>query len=1087
MNLRLINPPSSPVLPMSLGTATIENRALFRRRVMQVVTIPFNEADGFRLGDPVTVLDSGTGQPERCQVESWAMRYPNGSERIIRLHYPAVLAPNALRIQHTFERSLLSVEPQFVWSPSMAAALQRMSIVFFAGPKSTHFVPVVYPGAPARVVVDGPRMKKLIYFARLYEPAHAPTLRTQFWCEVELHLYSDSNHALAYFRWGIDDPRIDSHVEPRAHLSVEDSEVGFDVYSTDLQYNTARLQPCAPQSNTHSLTWDQSAGRWRWVWDRATRNVNGVLLNHVYPWGLLGQARCVITMLAGETDQLRIDSAEAWHNGHPGYHYGISNAWRDKSEAYAPWGAIPRRPKAHEYFTGPGTLRTPDFVRAQLENEGWVEANARGDNVGGGPPLPSLYAFNHRASNSILDLWHQNDGQTGGEHAWWHKNPHVAAALYAVPALAHHVERAMNICPFGYSGFREIDGRMLNLIDHPEMENNRGAPGGDRDRHGKSSERPHTSSALLLDPLSAERMIGADTAHFESPHPYGHAAVFGDDGARLIAETWSYGPLHLGYWNARNDRIGSVSEQRGWARGCTMWAWALWLFGNDRRLVDRCADVFFHMRHKVARERAVQRYPNSIVHPVYWRTKGDDGGEHRVYLRLHDYYRPWEICHASGEHAIARLAAHIRPELDAFRVHAKQNAEAVFRYGSPRVVDEATGQATYTFLRPGANGAVGTIYEPAAAVAIALSDTPQGGSRQLLPTEMADNNWTRCAGNSVCGDPPTNDGYMRLGVPSGGGTSAFVLGMAHLILDGPLSAGDPCLHRYADSLMRIRERLTPPSNRPPHMSWLGWSLFRRGCHRLDDVNQGNAQSHGTHGVADLTHVAWVPASADVFVVRSGSADVQRRELATGNLVSTFTPGATPLVRWTGIAVAKLLGEHFVALIDGLDLAFERHNTYRIVVSPLATPHVAVSNWTFRFADDVSRNVHGIAWMPQLLRWVIGANHPSEGPSVWTLDHNAGVAARVSLPMQPTSAAQIILDVPSIASLAVTQDGRMMVVSSAAGNRHYYIWNTPSRLWGIPRLTFVGDIAATFTDHDRDDDDLRIVTATEGANFWSHPI
>ena len=81
----------------TLGTATVENRTPFRRRVMQVVTLPLRDVDGFRLADPVTVTNPGTGQDERAQVESWAMPYPSGNERVIRLTYPAVLPALTLR------------------------------------------------------------------------------------------------------------------------------------------------------------------------------------------------------------------------------------------------------------------------------------------------------------------------------------------------------------------------------------------------------------------------------------------------------------------------------------------------------------------------------------------------------------------------------------------------------------------------------------------------------------------------------------------------------------------------------------------------------------------------------------------------------------------------------------------------------------------------------------------------------------------------------------------------------------------------------------------------------------------------------
>lgn len=1045
-----------------LGKVVIENRSSRARRVMQCVTIPLNESDKFMIGEPVSVHNTGTGLPEQAQVESWLMPYPSGAERLIRLTYPAVLPPANLRIEHTITRDGSGQMPGFSFSSSVIDAITKMSIVFFCGPKSTHYVPIYWNGATPTKTVDGPRMKKITYFGRVYRQPQAPGLETQFWAEVEFHLYHDSNHIQAYFRWGVDDPRVDSDIEDRSALTADDSEVGFDVYVTDKNQKTARLQPLQPQSNTHELSWDQNLGRWHWVWDKATARANGgEVLNRVYPWGTSLTARCVITCQSQETDQLRIDSAEAWHEA-PFYHFGISDSWMKAPEAYTPLGEVPRRQKAHEHFGN--TPKDPQYVRARLETESWLEANADSARYADKP-----YAFNHRASNMILGLWHQNDGQTGGTHAWWTKNPHIAAVQYAVPGLAHHVERGLYVCPWSYT-FREVDGSILNLIDHPHMVGNRGEPGwhnrGDLDLHGKSGPQrwgQPGGRALykLRDPYSAEGLVGTDGAHFEGPWPYAHAAIFGDDGARKIAEQWTYGPLHLGSWTTRPDRLGAVGEQRNWARGATMWAWSLWMFGSDRKLIDRFTDAFVIHAHTAQLNQTESQYPGRKAKAIYYFTPGGSSDAH-VTLTNYPYFRPWEMCHAVGLHACANLVGHIRPEVQRLLQDAKDNAEAIFRYGSPRIVDEVTGKTTFTFLRPHATAAAPSIYEPAAAAAIVDNAT-----RQLNQAEMSDNNWSRCAPinqAAQCGQPPTNDGFMRLGAP-GAGTGAFTMAMANLVLDGPLAKGDTALTAYVGP-KKFRKMTSATDNK--YMSWLHHDLFRWSAHRAEDINEGTKTIQALHGVTDVGYIAASYSfPGTVWVTHKTSTRIERVSITTGQTTGSLDLGAIP----SGICVASTFGMNFLVILSGNQIT-------AVVESSNGSQR---AQWSFDaeavFRLSGSTAFQGIAWLPQSLGLVVGSNHPTDGPALWTLGVHSNIASKISL---PASNGKLILELPDVAHITTTIDGNLLVLTSSTNERHYYSFNKDSDIWGIPRLKTTGQLCS-FNNETRDSDNLSIISI-EGNHF-----
>ena len=51
-------------------------------------------------------------------------------------------------------------------------------------------------GAPLPApIYTGTRSILYRWFARIYEPAHAPALRTQMWCEFEVEVFHDEDYA----------------------------------------------------------------------------------------------------------------------------------------------------------------------------------------------------------------------------------------------------------------------------------------------------------------------------------------------------------------------------------------------------------------------------------------------------------------------------------------------------------------------------------------------------------------------------------------------------------------------------------------------------------------------------------------------------------------------------------------------------------------------------------------------------------------------------------------------------------------------------------------------------------------------------
>ena len=249
-----------------LGSATLANYDPHRRRVMQVVCLPLAEADGLTANDAVTVLDPGTGRDEACQVEpNWLMPYANGVQRCCRLTFPAVVT-SGTRTTFEFRRGPTGNLPPITIRQNVVDGLIASGLTFFAGPQLDHYVQFKAPGAPLPTpIYNGTRSILYRWFARIYEPPHAPALRTQMWCEFEVEVFHDEDYAAFSTRWGCCDPRLD---QPdgfeRTGLLDADTQVGFEVASPSS--TVCQPVPFFPEQCVVALAHDGS--RWRWVQDQ---------------------------------------------------------------------------------------------------------------------------------------------------------------------------------------------------------------------------------------------------------------------------------------------------------------------------------------------------------------------------------------------------------------------------------------------------------------------------------------------------------------------------------------------------------------------------------------------------------------------------------------------------------------------------------------------------------------------------------------------------------------------------------------------------------------------------------------------------
>lgn len=1040
-----------------LGTATIENRTPFRRRVMQVVTLPLKDSDGFRLGDPVTVADPGTGQDERCQVESWAMPYPSGHERVIRLTYPAVLQPNTLRTTHAFSRSSAGVLPPLALRPNVLQAFSQLQFAFFCGPKATHYVAWAAVDNPVPVYV-GTRSMLLRWFRRVYEPVQAPALRTQFWCEVDLELFHDEDYGTVHVRFGVCDPRISTDGEDRSALSVSDSEIGLYITAGSSQH-WCQPVPLYQDHSVRSLAWEAAQSRWKWVIDKRTIGTFGGPVNDFLPWGCMAHVKAAFVFRGGTGtlgDALRDDSMRAWYaGGELTFTHAVADTWMANQEAYGPNGAMSPRPKRHQHWE---RTRDAEYVRAQIENTHAIGHYQAKSAVAGGNLWTSFDAKQSQVYGNV-----QGDG-TGNHASWGSQTGHYAAMAYSVPGVGHYLERGFLACPWFYF-YREIDGSIVSAFDHPNMIIDKGQPGqsppGFGDLLGKSGLGRWRGAGAANYTIRSERTgdayTGADEAHFEVAGVCIHPAVFGDRGVRRVAEHLCY-TIHLGDWQPLPQFLGATGQARGFARGCVMASWFLWLFG-DARLAQRYAEVLFDHYYLPAKTREDARFPGRVIktHNIYEAHGFPDPT--KVVLQFHRYFRPWEDCLGLfGYAGLHRLLSSSYPTHAAGYLQlARDTTSDVLRYGSPRKVDETTG--VVTFAEDPAWDFIGA--------AVAFLD----GTRQLTAAEMHDNNYVRCGGVDQCAT--SGDGYMKLASGSG----AFAWHLVWWALSDARGCQDLMLHRYIRNAFNGPKRWDPVDNRPNTYNHLDWLLNTKRYGAIgyqDELTVGATVARGTCGVtpSDIT-VSRLTADS-VWLTGPATGQWRRVQRSNGAVTSTIDPpGGGPNAGWTGIVCYRNGGQAMLSALDGNDPSLNRSN-YKITSTFESTPTVLHSQITFAYPGGTKRDGRAIAWDPSESAFLVLARDAAGVQSLWLIYPGSTVA------VQYTGA---LIDLDGVESIDIDRDGRLLMMADASGNVDIY-GRGPGGIWGVPRVraSISGARYVAFTDHARTDDAQRVVTTSVGTPF-----
>lgn len=1043
MHAKIDVPPAT-----TLGTATVENRAPFRRRVMQVVTLPLKDSDGFRLGDPVTVANPGTGQDERAQVERWALPYASGHERIVRLSYPAVLPALTLRNTHSFSVSGGGALPTRAFSSRVQTALDTMSITFFCGPKSTHWVTVYSPGAPAtRTTYNGTRSEVRQYFARVYEPSHAPSVRTQFWCEVEMELFHDEDTIECYFRFGLDDPRIATPVTVMDGFAVGDREIGFDL-SMPTQHVA---QPVVHHAHTYvrSLTWAPS--RWRWIIDQKTLGQDGVTdINREIGWGAQVEPRVTLTCagLSGTIgDALRDDTIRAWRSGtsmigHP----GISNDWVANAEAFGPHGGLPRRPKLHEQWD----RRDATWIRQRLES--FEVDYAYGANT----PVATCWTSNESivgGTGGLLWPPHAPGGGAAAPHGDG-GHTHMIAALYVVPGLAHYFERALLANPFPMF-FREIDGRPFEIENHPTTWVTECHPsvGSGRDSHGKTTSYVQ-GRGVRGERTGASSYNPPDAAHFDETGSFCQAALFGSRALRK--RCFDYAQMAMGGYPLMEFRRGAQSQFRAFARYVKMMAWSVWLLADD--VVNawfKSSLVDWILLPAIAVARA--QWPNAIIkiENVSGSLAGGTG-----LLRTHARY--WEgTFGVSAAKSLQRLLGHVYPtESATIYQWAKDRITDTFRYDMTRDVDESDGRVLWTYYPPFQGGGR---YGLAVAVAWLDHEALGGGHRKLTQAEWRDNNEER----------------RILGLPQWEGlVNTTTNEMTYITPLAMLAAGSEIVADQGPALMRyVSEKLQEwPLDRPGSnllLDWMRFGLRWYPCSAATDlVRVGTTTSRGTFGVTPSDIAISIDTADSLWLTGPATGQLRRMLRADGSITATIDPpGTGPTAGWTGVACYRDGGQALLALLDGNDPSLNRAS-YKITVMREAAPTVLHQTTTFAYPGGTKRDGRAIAWDPAVGAWLVLARDSLSVQTLWLVYPGSTEA------VQYTGA---LIDLTGVESIAIDRDGKLLAMCDAASTIHVY-GRGDGGIWGVPRsitTTITSARYCAFTDHARTDDAQRLVTTTVG--------
>lgn len=1060
-----------------IGSAVVSNRDTRRRRVMQSLTIPLTEADNYQLGQPVTVLNPGTGRNERCQVEGWVKPYDGGTkERVVRLTFPAVLEGSDLRRSFEFRHSAAGILPTYTPRQHVLDRLQELQIQWFCGPKVSppfHYVVVKTADDPLpSPIYEGTRSKLYRWFTRLYQPAHTPALETQFWVEFDIEVLHDEDVALFWWRWGVDDPRIDEPNGWRRNGHVDfDTEIGFDFIPAGANQNGVRPVVFFPSSYCVTPPNFVPGYAWQFIQDKRFIGQLGFSLNECLPWGIMGQGSgvlCFPGLTGTHNDQLRDDSIAAWIST-PYPVKGISEDWNDKQEAFGPVGRLPRPLKLHEHQN----RLTFAQWQTQIASDSWSAAQAS---------TFGMTWFPYDGEGALL--WQSHTSNATGAHGSWNKVPCAVGCTYAVPEYGLYCERAMGLNPWPQF-FREADGSLFTALNHPDTVAVRMVPGqlnGQGDLHGKTSQpiwnsSPNGLSGNLIharvtsgSPPQHSPFSPNDPAHYENGWQAMVPVVFGDRGLMRQAEAIARG-MHWATLPVDGPRNpGQSGEPRGWMRGMTMWSWFTYAFGRDTAFLDWAQELYDYY-YAVSKGTTDLQFPGRVFESTNVFPPDLNRPVNKVGLWTHDYWRPWEDgIGVLGFYGLGRMLGTYNATLrdECYRI-AKGIARDTIYLASPRVIDQ-NGRLEWTYYRPHGFITQGgqtvrsarTIYEPAAAVGVTA-----GGTRRLEQVEFNDNNWERCPEPPA---PPTCGseglGWMFLGVPSSS-TASFTHSADSYIADMLGAVDDVFLTRYC------RED-----------QYGGVITVQSGQSRQTDILQSQRWAGGAHENIVLgritTRATTIPntsgaavsgiAPDDLWITAEplGNAILRVSRQSGGTGVS-FTPASEPLgSSWTDCTTLRRSAQDVLALLDGRDPDLNR-TSYRIYVTTEQAPASQQAFVSFTFPDATPRECRALAHDPHADQWVVLAWRQGF-TTAWRVPYAGGVA---------TADTRIVLGREVDAdpwSLDIMRDGRLMVMGAGSGRVLTYAWASGG-YWGSPRTQGDRDRVACFTKHGRQDDALRLVTVS----------
>lgn len=1017
MNIGYTVLPAAPA-PTDVAELTSDNFVTQRRLVMQHATVPLLESENFRpsQGDQLVVADPGTGQDELCQVESWELPYRSGSERCVRIAFPAVLSAASRDQRFEVKRTQGQTPPQFVLRPNVDAGLRNMTGRLILGPEATHyaeFLPRV-----GEVLFDGPRSRLVRYFARIYRQGQ---VETQLYANVLLELFSDMDYAAFWGMWGCDDPRINAnHHDFLQHANTADRRA---VWRLRVAQGLAEWVPlhsemCRRRVEYTNGSWDWTHEEWRPI-DRG----NGRHLMDKIGWGQGAFARAVILFPNGGSlgDALRDESMSAWRQGVWPYCQAMN--WKEKEEAWGPFGKVQRAAKRHEHWG----RRTYDSVRQDLRNESDAFAQRQ-------PPSGQWTAHSNGYPGPLQALWNTNTGNTGNSQVFGVKCTLLA---YNVPAMARWMERGIYAMPSWGFHFYDADGTPFDVARHPEVLLWSGTPHvSSPDKMGKSQSNLFNPSLSIRDDWSAASYVGPDDQHSECTISYAVALAYGDRGVKYLAERFAHAVAAM--FPRIPSRRGATGAARAFGRASHNLAWSN--FVTPSPALEAYSVEMTSYTYLVAQG---GYNSNRLIRPP---TTVNEAGGGASALRRFPHIRPWEEGEGmEGAVGMARFFEQTghTAEADVWKQRSRELMRLVLRYGTARRCDE-DGNILYE-VAPWRGGS-----GPVVATALAWMEN---GLRDLTRQELEDQ------GNS--GDPT-------------GGHSIFEA--SNNFWASPVF----CLFRFAEDmgvdvdnerdLMRYIDtvRLRWPGRANNSRLYDSWEVdvLRMGAGALDPVTLGQVTQLGS---VQFTPRGLAPSLLNVghfWVARTtpGSNILERIDPASGATQAVADPAVSPTDLRGAVTIYSPVGG--IPLLAWADIgdSSQSRTSLRALVGTEAGLGADVVPISFTFEDNQPRDGVSLAFDSKARRWMLLC---ADG-TMWSAPEGGGTLVRYR---------RILFDVQP-ECFSISSDGELALVT---GESRITCYRHLGWGWGAPveSLAAASDGAA-FSAHAQVTSALRLVWTNQ---FW----